>query len=280
MKQVTVKSDKNLVAFLSKCGIEELHILLLSMKSKLSKSSKKLLVRYPKPINLPPADTPERIKLSNEMLELLQWYGSNTIAFGGRKILNNNKSCHYHQILRDTAKILNKSQKRKSRITLPKVATVDEWEEKVCSLLLAATLKNKSPEDIATMFQEAGLEKDAAISAAKKFAPGGIVGVTLPLAVKMLGKKTVTILLEKILIQLTYKRIGKEAAMQLAKRLLIKVPQKTFAKIISVIGWLLLGLDAIFFVTSPARRITVPTVSIISALRNINKLEGSKFREK
>lgn len=278
MEHIKSESDKDLVAFLSKCGDQELHILLQAMKSHFSKSSKKLLVQYPKPNSLPSPDTPERIKLSHRILKLLQWYGSNTIAFGSRKILNKGGCCHYHQILRDTAKVLNRSQKRKYRKKLPIVATIDEWEDIICLLLLEATIKQKSPEKIAIMFQEAGLEREAAISAAKQFTLGSVIGISLPLVVKILGKKTVTILLKKILIQLTYKRIGKEAARQLAKRLLVKIPQKTFAKIISGAGWVVLAIDVVFFITSPARRITVPTVAMISALRSIEKLNNMQAK--
>ncbi len=273
MKNIIADSDKNVVAFLSKCGVVELHILLLAMKSNLSKYSKNLIAQYPKSSDLPIADTPKRLELSNDMLKLLRWYGSDTIAFSSRKLFKKTGGCHYHQILRDTAKVLNRSNKKRDRKKLPKVASVDEWEDLICSLLLIATVKKKTPEQIAIDFQESGLERDAAISAAKQFAPGSIVGITLPVAVKILGKKTVTILLEKVLIQLTYKRIGKEAAMQMAKRFLVKFSQKTFAKIISSIGWILLGADAVFFISSPARRITVPTVSMISALRSIEKLD-------
>lgn len=273
MTNFSVKSDHDLFEYLSNCDAFELHTIISAMKSKFSKTSNILIAQYPCDTDLPCANTTERKELSKKIVRLFHWYGSNAIKYGIKKLFVKKDGCHYHEILRDTAKILNKSQKKKDRKELPKVASADEWEDLICSLLLASAVKKKTPEQIAIMFQEAGLEAEAAKFAAKQFSPGCIVGISIPIAVKILGKKTVTILLGKILIQLTYKRIGKKAAIEMAKRLLIKLPQKTFAKIISGIGWILLATDTIFFLSSPARRITVPTISMISALRSLKRLE-------
>lgn len=269
-----VESDSNLIGFFLECDPFELHTLVRAMKSRLSPFSRKLAEQYPNMNDIPEAYTPERTELSIKMLKVLRWYGSNAIAYGRRKIVIKEGGCHYHRILRDTARILNLSQKRKNRKKLPKVASVAEWEELICSFLLASTLKGKNPEEVATMFEEAGLDVEAAKSAAKQFVPSTAVGMSLPIIAKFLGKKTITRLIEQVLIQLTYRRIGKEAAKQMAKRLLVKVPQKTFVKLVSGVGLLLIAVDAILFFSSPARRITVPTVSMISALRSLNRLKS------
>lgn len=269
-----VESDSNLIDFFSKCSSFELHALLRAMTSRFSPFSKKLAEQYPTEDDIPNVNTPERAELSNKMLKLLRWYGSNAITFASRKIATKEGGCHYHRILRDVAKILNLSQKRKDRKKLPKVASVDEWESLICSILLASAVKGKTPQQVATMFEEAGLDAEAAKSAAKQFAPGAVVGISLPIAVKILGKKTVTQLVKVIIINLTYRRLGKEAASQMAKRLLIKFPQKFFARVISGIGWLLLAVDVILLFSSPAKRITVPTVSMISALRSLDRVNS------
>ena len=269
-----VESDSNLVDFFSKCDVFELLTLLKAMKSHYSPFSKKLVKRYPTENDIPNANTPERMELSNEMLQLLQWYGSNAVAYGWRKVTVRRGGCHYHKILRDVAKRLNHCQKRKDRKELPKVDSVDGWESRICSLLLASAIKGKTSQEIAIMFEEAGLDAEAARTAAMHFVSGAVVGISLPIAVNILGKKTVTILVKEIIIHLTYKRVGKEAATQMAKRLLLTTPQKVFAKIISGIGWLLLAIDSALFLSSPARRVTIPVVSMISALRSLDRLKN------
>lgn len=269
-----IESNHSFVDFLSKCSSFEFHTILRAMKSSLSPTSLELTKQYPSEDDVPEPNTPRRKELAEKSLKLLQWYGSNAILYVTKKVFSESEVCYYHQILRDTAKTLNRLEKRKNRRKLPKVASVEEWENLVCSFLLASSISGKSRQDIAEMFEEAGLDLETAKVVAKKFGPGGVVGASLPVLVKILGKKTVTILIEQIIVRLTYKRIGREAAIQMAKRLLKKAPQKTFAKIASSIGWILLASDAVFFFISPARRITVPTVSMISAFRSLDRLES------
>lgn len=269
-----VESDSNLVDFFSKCDAFDLHVLLRAMTSKFSRFSKKLVERYPTEKDIPNANTPKRMQLSKEMLQLLQWYGSDTFAYGYRTLVFKKGGCYYHQILRDVAKKLNHLQNRKDRQKLPRVDSVDGWESRICSLLLASTVKGKTSKEVATMFEEAGLEAEAAKDVAKQFVPGALVGISFPIAVKILGKKTVTILVKEIIIKLTSIRLGEEAATQMAKRLLIKFPQKFFAKILSGIGWYLLGIDLILFFSSPAKRITFSVVPMISALRSLDRIKS------
>jgi hypothetical protein len=239
-------SDEYLVEFLLKCGKAELLVLLRT----------------------------------EEIVALLRWYGSNAFAYGWRKITHRDGGTHYCRILRDTTKVLDKFQKRKildifrtrkNRKPLPQVASVEDWEDLICALFVGTAFKNKSPEQIAVMFQEAGLEAAAAKYAAKQFGPG-TAAVGLSLLVKILGKKTTKAIIEAMIVRITQERAGKGVANLLVKRLLLKVPQKTVAKTLTVLGWVLLVLDAICFSASPARRITVSTVSLISALRTRERL--------
>lgn len=262
-------SDESLFIFLVKCNNCEVFYLIKYLKSKFCKGSLKLSRLYPNEDSVPNPNTEERIKLAEDTIELLRWYGSNAIAYGLRKVAKKEGGVHYHHILHDAAKIINKTQKRKERKKLPRVASVPEWEELITEILLSKALnnlRNKSSHEIANMFKEAGLEKEVAENAAKIYGTGA-VGISLPMLTKTLGKRTVKMLIENIIIQITQKRLGKDAAVALAKRLVLKFPQRVIVKMLNIIGWIWLSVDVLLFATSPARRITIPTVAFISTLR-------------
>lgn len=259
-------SDKVLIAYLNQCSSVEVHNLIGFMRSWLSPTSKQLAEQYETPESIPRARSKKRRQLAESAVELLRWYGSDTIAYVARWLVGKEAGVHYHEIVRDVAKRINRSLKKKNRRDLPRVASIDEWEEHVVEMLLTGAFKDKSQEETTQMLREAGLDQDAAETAARKFGPG-LGGVALPVLVKMLGKKTVTVLLEKILVWVTYKFIGKEAAKKLAQTLIIKFAQRSWAKFISTIGWALVGLDVLLFATSPASRIILPAVSAISVFR-------------
>jgi len=267
------QSDKYLVEFLSKCGNVELHALLNMLRSRFSLVSKKLVNRYPNQDNIPDAGSQRRAELAEEIANLLRWYGSNALAYAWRRIAHKDGGTKYHKILRDTAKVLNNFRKRKCRMQLPRVASVEEWEGLVCALLVENAFKNKRPENIAVILKEAGLEKEAAAEAAKKFGPGA-TSVGLPILVKILGKRTVKLIIEEVIVKMTQRRLGKDAALRLAKRLLIKVPQKTAARTLIIVGWVLFALDAVCFLASPARRIVIPAVSFISGLQTRKRIDN------
>jgi len=267
------QSDKYLIEFLSRCGNVDLYILLNMLRSRFSPASKKLVKRYLNQHAIPDAGSQQRAELAEETVNLLRWYGSNALAYAWRRIAHKNGGTNYHKILRDTAKVLNNFRKKKYRVQLPRVASVEEWEGLICALLVENAFKDKSPEKIAVMLKEAGLEKEAATHAAKKFGPGTTT-VALPVLVKILGKKTIKLIIEEVIVKITQRRLGKNAALQLAKRLLIKVPQKTIARTLSIVGWVLLALDTVCFFTSPARRIVIPTISFISGLQTRERIDN------
>jgi len=139
---------------------------------------------------------------------------------------------------------------------------------------LDVVLKDKSVEEMAVMFQEAGLAEEAAKDAAKKFGPGASV-IGLPMLAKLLGKKTLKNLLEELIVVVVGKWIGKDSARILAVRLLGSVAQKMVRKIVVGVGWSLVVLDVVLFLAAPAKRVTVPSVSLIAALRTRERLNGS-----
>lgn len=267
-------SNKSLLEFLIKCEKYELFYVIKFLKSHFCLESKEMLKKYPNTDLVPHQNTNERKKIAEKILSILTWYGSNSIAYGYRKILKKEGGVDYYSIVQDVAKILNNSLSKKERKKIPRVATVSELEELITEILLTKAkdnLKEKTPSEIAKMFMEAGLEKEAAEKATKVYGMGSI-GVTLPMLTKALGKRTVKALIENTIINITKKRLGNDAAKLLAKRLLLKLPQKTIIKTINLIGWIWLSVDIICFSTSPARRITMPTIAFISAMRVRDKM--------
>ncbi len=259
-------SDEKLVEYLSECRAVELHTLIGLMESTLSPSSEELAEEHRAPGSIPRARTKERRQLALSVVRLLKWYGSNALAYGVRSLIRDEPGVAYHVIVRDVATRTNGSLKKKDRARLPRVATVAEWEEIVVGLLFTAAFKEKSSEEIATMLREAGLGSDAAKRAAKTFGPG-LAGLALPVLVRTLGKKTVTILLKKMVVAVMYRRTGKEADKVLAGRLLGKLAQRFWARLISGLGWAIVAVDVLGFATSLASRITVPTVAATSVFR-------------
>ena len=268
-------SNEELIAYFVQCDSIELNTVITYMRSRLSPRSKEIADRYPLPERIPEASSEERRKLACSVVGLLRWFGSNALAYGARQLFGREGGADYSRIVRDVAKLMNKHLKRRERIDLPRVATVPEWEAIIVNLLLTSTFKKLSNEEIAQMLREAGLSEDAARASAKKFGPG-MGAIALPILVNLLGKKTVTVVLEQLLVALTYRFVGKEAAQTLAKRLLVKLAQRFWSRLIAVVGWVLLGLDILLFVTSPATRITIPCVAAISIFRVRARLDGAQ----
>lgn len=266
-------SNDMLISFLCECDELELHTLIFMLRSRLSPKSLKLCKEYSSPQDIPEKDSPGRRPLAVDVVELLQWYGSNTAAYGARKLAKHDKQ--YSAIARDVLDILRKRLPKKQRPELPRVIGVKEAEQLIVKMLIDLALCNKSPEEIAQTLQEAGLEEDAAKDAAKKYGIG-LTSVGLPVLAKMLGKKTVTVMVEQITVALTYKFIGKEASTILAKRLLVKFSQKLITRILSYVGWILVGLDITLFVLSPARRVTTKAVPYIALVRVREELESTE----
>lgn len=268
-------SNAELVQYLSGCDSVEVHMLITLMRSRLSPRSKGIAKRYPAPESIPQRGSEERRELANSVVSLLRWFGSNSLAYNARRVFGKEAGTDYSRILRDVAKIMNGHLKRRERIDLPRLATVAQWEEIIVNLIITRVYKNMSSEEIAQMLREAGLDEDAARAAAKKFGPG-MGAIALPVLVNLLGKKTVTVVLGQLLVAVTYRFVGKEVAETLAKRLMIIMVKKSWARLVAVVGWVLLGIDILLFATSPATRITVPAIAGISLFRVRQRLQDAE----
>jgi hypothetical protein len=268
-------SHVELVHYLCACDSVEVHTLITLMRSRLSPKSKEIAERYPAPESIPQPGSEERRELANSVVSLLRWFGSNSLAYGARLVFGKEAGTDYSRILRDVTKQMNGHLKRRERMALPRLATAAEWEEIIVNLLLTGTFKNKSSEEIAQMLREAGLNEDAARDAAKKFGPG-MGAIALPVLVNLLGKKTVTVVLEQLLVTVIYRWAGREAAQTLAKSFLLKLAQRSVARFIAVVGWILVGIDILLFATSPATRITLPSIAAISLFRIRHRIQDAE----
>ena len=266
---MTNKADRELVEFLSEIDTETIDTLIRmldtfwqtdidSLKNELSSTG------------APEAETTARIKLANKLVHIIRYFGSHNMMYGLRMVFTEEPGVHYSEICRDVCKNLNKQLKKK--IDIPRVASVSEYENMICEIMLRIQFEGKTEEEIAQMLEDAGLDEDAIKQTAKQLAKFAGAGAGLLSLVKILGKKIVTEIIGKIIIMIVAKKLGEEAAKKLAARILAKIAQKTIAKIISGIGWVLLIWDVVDL-AGPAKRITIPCVSLIASVRTVRRLE-------
>lgn len=262
------KEDDRLVQFLSTAD-PHLSLTLVKMMDSILSIDVEKLKSYKTEEDIPKSMSPERTEYSEGVVNQLRYFGSHNIAYILRNISSEEPGVHYPEILRDVLKILNKELKEK--VEIPRVDTVDEYEMILCELLLKITFQDKPLEKIIQMLENSGLDKDSSILAAKQLAKKGAAGAGLVGLVKILGQRTVTVLIEKIIMAILTKWLGEEAAKKMAEKILGKLAQKTFAKVVTGIGVFLIVWDVIDLGKS-ATRITVPCVSLIAATRVSEKL--------
>jgi hypothetical protein len=266
--QVKNKADRDLVSFLSGIDPETIETLIQmldtfwqvevdSIKDNISRKG------------IPEAGTPERIELAKKIVYIIRYFGSHNIAYLIRTLFSDEPGVPYGRICKDVCHSLNRQLKK--GVDIPRVASVSDYETMICEIMLRLQFEGKSEAEIAQMLNDAGLEEDAVKQTAKELAKFAGPGFALLALVRVLGKKIITELIHKLIVMIVAKKLGEEAAKKIAARLLAKVAQKTLARIISGIGWVLLVKDAIDC-AGPAKRITIPSVSLIAALRTAQQL--------
>lgn len=259
-------SNEELVKYLTVCDPEDVQALLGLLRSRLSPTSRKLAAEYASAGTVPAAGTDERVELSRQLVNLVGWYGANSIAYTWRKIFQGSGGKAYLGVLRDVVRLLNHQLPRKHREKLPVATGVPELEQKTVELLLALQFHDKKTEEIVQILEESGLEKEVAEDAARRYGPG-LASVGLPILTKVLGKKTVMTIVQQMLVAIVGRFIGKEAASQMAKRVAVKIAQKTLTRLINWVGWVLLASDIVMFAAAPARRITLKAIPFLALSR-------------
>lgn len=298
---MTSKSDSELIDYLNTCDEETLLTLVKMMRPRLFRIpiSFSLKVRewkvYKNPQDIPTKLSDKRSLLSEEIVYQLRYYGSNNFAYLPRKIVGDEPGVHYIKVLRDVLKTLNritlidilkamnwKKPKdvlktlnwKKLKVDIPRVATVPEYELLLCGVLLKIELKNKTEQEIIQMLEESGLEEDEIKRFIKEFSIWAAGGGTIIKLVKVLGKKTFTRIISVFIEQIIAIVLGKKTAKMMVKELVKKVPQKIFVKVANIVGLILIAWD-IAALSYPAKRITVPCVSLIASVRTMERMEES-----
>lgn len=263
-------ADRELVEFLSEIDSETIQTLVSMLDTFWQNNVDSIKTDILSKGGIPESGTTERSELALKLVNILRYFGSDSIAYSWRKVVAMEPGVHYTEILRDVFNNLNKQLKKHEEI--PRVASVSEYEQRICETMLKIQFEGKSEKEIAQMLEDAGLDQDAIKQTAKELAKFGVAGTGLLVLVKLLGKRIVTELIKKLIIMVVAKKLGQDAAEKLAGRILAKVAQKTVAKIISGIGWALFVWDAIDL-AGPATRITIPVVSLIASVRTAKELE-------
>jgi hypothetical protein len=215
---------------------------------------------------VPQADTPERLALSRKVASHLRYMGSHDLMCGLRLLTGKEAQANYMDVIRDCARQLNRRIKL-HKFTLPAAGSLEQYEEIIVGELLQISFAGKSTEEIATILEDAGLEHKAAVNLALDLTKLGVPGVGIAALCKALGKKQITDIVILALQNILARIIGKEAAAKLLEELLKKVPQNTVKLWLRMLGNGLMAIDAIHFVCSPARRVVIPSVALISVLR-------------
>lgn len=265
------KSDSELATFLQGADTDTVVALADLMRTVLSRDAKELAEVVHTAV--PPAGSDERFALADSMVRQLRYFGSDSIAYLARSAFADEPGVHYYEILHDVVKLLNK-QVKKNKISIPRVASVRDYEELLCETLLRVQFQGKTEAEIAQMLIEAGLEKDAALAAAEGVAKWGTGGAGVVGLVKLLGKRAVKDIIQRIVVWVVAKKIGRDAAEKLAERLLKGVAQRTIAAFLSGVGWALIAWDVISL-ASPATRITLPCVALIATSRTMHRYASS-----
>lgn len=267
------KADRELVNFLSEIDSETIETLIRMLdtfwQTDIERIKSELLST-----GVPEAKTTARVELAKNVVHIVRYFGSHNISYGLRMIFSEEPGVHYSEICRDVCENLNKQLKK--HIDIPRVASVSEYENMICEIMLRIQFEGKTEEEIAQMLEDAGLDGDAIKQTAKELAKFAVAGTGLIALVKVLGKKIITELISKLIVMIVAKKLGEEAAKKLAARILAKCAQKTFAKIISGIGWALLIWDAVDL-AGPAKRIVIPSVSLIASVRTARRLEETEL---
>jgi uncharacterized protein YaaW (UPF0174 family) len=172
--------------------------------------------------------------------------------------------------------MLNSQLPKTQRLVIPRVASLSELEEIVLQLGLSLSLRGKTAEEIAAMLHEHGVGEEEAKEAAKAYAKAGAAGLAIPVLIRFMGKRFVKQLVEKLAVAIVTKVLGREGAEAFAKRVLVQVTERTLSAWLGFIAILWTALDVTLFVTSPARRIIVPTVILISAMRVRKSLDDNE----
>lgn len=287
------QSDQELQNFIFTANEETVSTIIQLMDTIWSIKSRKLKNIYDQE-RIPESGSEKRFELAEDLVIHLKYFGSNGIAYGFRKITGQESGVSYLKMLREVAIFFNKMLKPnldfpylgkplgwvgikgKKPFNVPRIATVAEYEALIVEMLVSEHIRNKSEDELSAAFQEAGLDKEAANQAAFDILKIGSSGSVLIFLVQILGKKAVKEIILSILIKLIEKQVGKEAAKKIAQTLSKKITQKTFARLVSGVGWILIAYDGLKL-ASPATRITVPTLVYISTMRYITVEEETVF---
>lgn len=266
------KSNQDLINFLNLTEKETISDLIQLMDIFFSFDMRKFKNSYHDIEEIPCRRTLLRNKLAQELVDQLRYFGTHGVIWTVKRLFKKDPYNNYSKIVYEVAKCLNKSLAKEFRIQIPRVASVEDYETIICEILLKIQFAKKNKDQIREMLKEAGLEEEGIIDSAWDFIKkGGSGGLVISL-VKILGKKVVKQLMEQTVLLFVAKIFGKESAEKLIIALFKKISQKALAQIISGLGVAMIAWD-IIDLSGPAKRITIPCVSYLSAVRlteNIN----------
>lgn len=281
---MSLSSDEQLREFLVEAEDEIIAATFEFIDSMWSLKSRRFK-RYHSRENIAELSRNEREAVVAELIYHLKYYGSDGLSYLTRKAMRREAGVTYMTMLRDVAREWNKMLRPPLKAgplskpllfigigghkpyDIPRIASVEKYEEIIVEMIVSKHLSSMSQDELQEALREAGLDEDAATKAAKDMARQTIAGGVLVVLVKVLGKKAVKEIVLSVLQAIAQKQIGKEGAKKLVETLAKKAPQKVFARLISYVGWVLIAWDVVMIPSSPATRITIPTITYLAAMR-------------
>jgi hypothetical protein len=272
---VPYDSDREIQSWLSECdplvfaGIAQLVDSVLALRRSATRK-KWLSAKNREAVSI--ASSEQRAELSAMVLKSLKYRASHDLAYTFRKLFQREGGVSYGEILRDVAiGVAPKKKRKEAKAKMPRVASIADREEFVCECLLGKICEGKTPEELKQMFVESGLDLEKAQEVAREVASVGVLAIGLPALVQYIGKRTLKAILQQYLTWLLAKSMGQRAAQLFVEKLLGNVAQKRVAAAVSGLGYAALAYDMLKLL-GPAKRITIPAVSMIASSRAMARL--------
>ena len=258
-----ISSSQVLVEAISGWRREEVQALIALMRSRLSPTSRAMAARYARATDIPPAGSPARHALADEIVALLGWYGANAFAYAGRCVVGEPGGATYLALLRDVAHWLERTLPRQSRRPIPKAISTERLEERIVDTVCDKALSNCSAEELEQVLHESGVGHDVVAAVMREHAKRGAVGLGLTVIVRLAGEQAARRLLEQVMLSQVMHFAGRAAVRELARTLLARLSTRW----IPLIGWALLVAEGVVLLSRPARRITCRAVPFIAMIR-------------
>lgn len=298
-------SDKQVLDLLTSCP-EETIVQLAAFEQSWLSIDCKAFKYLDEPSKVPPAGTAERAQLASDLLKQLQYYGSNSIAYAGRKLATNDTpGVNYKLIVKDVCRTLHAqyltslklsfhkripgvgkwftTEEDKARVRqaiefernmrIPEAGLLEDYECFVTDTLLKIDAQGRTPKQVAEMFENCGLDKDKAMDAALRYLSNVTLDGLYTAVPAVVGKALCKEIVLKVIMDALAKTVGQEVAKKILMRITKTIPQKVFSRLVYGLGIAQFAWDTVAL-AGPATRVTIPCVALLAMTASASRREA------